>query len=105
MSEQPYFRCPVCSARSYNPNDLREGYCGRCKDWTGTRIADVPSELLVRSSRMLTGMVVLDGGTAVCLTVYGPDPTVPIGYFLLPAEAGLVIGELLMDTSRKVLED
>lgn len=20
---------------SYNPNDIREGYCGSCHDWTG----------------------------------------------------------------------
>jgi hypothetical protein len=24
------FRCPRCGAVSYNPNDLRERYCGRC---------------------------------------------------------------------------
>ena len=29
--------CPVCSATSYNPNDVREGYCGRCHDWTTPR--------------------------------------------------------------------
>jgi hypothetical protein len=24
------FRCPRCGAVSYNPNDIRERYCGRC---------------------------------------------------------------------------
>jgi len=26
--------CPVCDMTSYNPNDIREGYCGNCHDWT-----------------------------------------------------------------------
>lgn len=30
-----YFICPRCGAKSYNPNDVRFGYCGRCHDWTG----------------------------------------------------------------------
>jgi ribosomal protein S27AE len=28
--------CPRCGRTSYNPNDVREGYCGACHDWTGT---------------------------------------------------------------------
>lgn len=28
--------CPVCGRTSYNPNDVREGYCGHCHAWTGT---------------------------------------------------------------------
>ena len=26
--------CPRCGMTSYNPNDVREGYCGNCHDWT-----------------------------------------------------------------------
>jgi len=33
VTETP-FRCPRCGAVSHNPNDKREGYCGRCHDWT-----------------------------------------------------------------------
>jgi len=29
------FTCPVCGMTSHNPNDVREGYCGNCHDWTG----------------------------------------------------------------------
>lgn len=29
MKEQP-FVCPRCGAESFNPNDIRERYCGRC---------------------------------------------------------------------------
>jgi hypothetical protein len=27
--------CPRCGMTSYNANDIREGYCGNCHDWTG----------------------------------------------------------------------
>jgi hypothetical protein len=30
----PSFTCPRCTMTSYNPNDIREGYCGNCHDWT-----------------------------------------------------------------------
>jgi hypothetical protein len=30
----PHFTCPVCGCTSYNPHDIREGYCGNCHDWT-----------------------------------------------------------------------
>ncbi len=26
--------CPRCGRTSYNLNDIREGYCGACHDWT-----------------------------------------------------------------------
>ena len=26
--------CPPCERTSWNPNDVREGYCGHCHDWT-----------------------------------------------------------------------
>lgn len=26
--------CPRCWATSHNPNDVREGYCGACHEWT-----------------------------------------------------------------------
>jgi hypothetical protein len=29
------FTCPKCGRTSHNPNDLVEGYCGACHDWTG----------------------------------------------------------------------
>ena len=34
MSDQPSITCPDCGMRSYNPNDIAEGYCGHCHDWT-----------------------------------------------------------------------
>lgn len=36
-TDAPSITCPVCGATSHNPNDVREGYCGRCHDWTGPR--------------------------------------------------------------------
>ena len=31
------FTCPECGATSHHPMDVRDGYCGRCHDWTGAR--------------------------------------------------------------------
>jgi ribosomal protein L37E len=31
---QPSVTCPRCFKTSYNPDDIREGYCGNCHDWT-----------------------------------------------------------------------
>lgn len=33
----PTFICPVCHMVTWNRNDVREGYCGRCHDWTGPK--------------------------------------------------------------------
>lgn len=35
MTDQPSITCPKCQRTSCNPNDIREGYCGNCHDWTG----------------------------------------------------------------------
>jgi ribosomal protein S27AE len=32
---EPSITCPRCGMTSYNENDIREGYCGNCHDWTG----------------------------------------------------------------------
>lgn len=34
VAPEPSFTCPRCGMTSYNPNDIREGYCGNCHDWT-----------------------------------------------------------------------
>jgi hypothetical protein len=34
---QPHFACPRCGAKSWNPNDIRERYCGRCHVFDETR--------------------------------------------------------------------
>jgi hypothetical protein len=31
----PSITCPRCGMTSYSENDIREGYCGNCHDWTG----------------------------------------------------------------------
>ena len=33
MSEEPSIVCPQCQRRSFNPNDIRERYCGFCHKW------------------------------------------------------------------------
>jgi len=33
-SQAQAITCLRCMMTSYNPNDIREGYCGNCHDWT-----------------------------------------------------------------------
>jgi hypothetical protein len=40
----PFYKCPVCQAISYHPQDIENGYCGRCHDFTRT----MPMQLLPR---------------------------------------------------------
>lgn len=34
-ADRPSFTCPDCGARSWHPEDIRHGYCGRCHAYTG----------------------------------------------------------------------
>jgi predicted RNA-binding Zn-ribbon protein involved in translation (DUF1610 family) len=64
VEEAVAFTCPRCGSRSYNPNDIREGYCGACHDWTG--------------------------GTQVCRAESGPYACVEDAGHLPPHRAGAV---------------
>lgn len=35
QNSEEVFVCPKCGMVSTQPNDVREGYCGYCHDWTG----------------------------------------------------------------------
>jgi hypothetical protein len=35
LYNSPSITCPKCYRTSYNPNDIREGYCGNCNEYTG----------------------------------------------------------------------
>lgn len=47
MIAEPSITCPRCGMTSYNANDIREGYCGNCHDWTTV----VPTVALHHCSR------------------------------------------------------
>ena len=32
--DSPSVTCPRCGMTSYNENDIKQGYCGNCHDWT-----------------------------------------------------------------------
>lgn len=34
MTKWPSITCPECRRTSYNPNDIKNGYCGFCHAWT-----------------------------------------------------------------------
>jgi ribosomal protein L37E len=36
-NEHPRYMCPRCGMTSYNANDIEQGYCGACHDWTRIR--------------------------------------------------------------------
>lgn len=38
----PSITCPRCSMTSYNFHDIRWGYCGNCKEFTGKNVAGTP---------------------------------------------------------------
>lgn len=74
--------CPRCGRTSYNPNDVREGYCGACHDWTGRvdaqavqmftiydRPSDHPRHVVLRVWRVLPGGRTVSVGEALCDTV------------------------------------
>lgn len=35
--------CPKCGMTTYDPDDIEEGYCGKCHDWTGVPRDPIPS--------------------------------------------------------------
>ena len=35
--DPPSITCPKCGMKSYNPNDVREGYCGNCHEYTSPK--------------------------------------------------------------------
>jgi hypothetical protein len=59
MSDEPTITCPVCGWTSYNPNDIREGYCGHCHDWTTPKMTETKmAKLLVEVQwGIIPGMV------------------------------------------------
>jgi hypothetical protein len=61
------FVCPRCSAVSYNPNDIKQGYCGRCHVFVNDPVC--PRCL---GSRQVCNECGLDGSRCVC-----PDATLP----------------------------
>jgi ribosomal protein S27AE len=44
--------CPKCGAESFNPNDIREGYCGKCHDWTSDIDCPCPAVHFTSRSRV-----------------------------------------------------
>jgi hypothetical protein len=50
--DPPEFVCPTCGAKSWNPNDKREGWCGRCNAQT------VPSAVPVTSRKLVFSVTV-----------------------------------------------
>ena len=37
VTDAPSITCPRCGMTSFNENDVEQGYCGNCHDWTTPR--------------------------------------------------------------------
>jgi len=40
---EPTITCPRCGMTSANPDDVRQGYCGNCHDWTSAETVQRPA--------------------------------------------------------------
>lgn len=61
---QPSIDCPKCGSRSYNHNDIREGYCGNCHDYTTLR---TPPPMYYRPPTPQAGCTTCGGtGSVTC---------------------------------------
>jgi len=38
---QPSITCPICGRTSYNPTDIKEGFCGYCCEWTNGTVKNL----------------------------------------------------------------
>ncbi len=43
--DTPFFECPKCGAKSYNANDIANGYCGRCHEFTREQVNQVAERI------------------------------------------------------------
>jgi hypothetical protein len=74
---QPSFTCPRCGATSYNPNDIREKYCGSCHAWTGKTGGSNVCTLLPDGTYVLkdwSGKVIGGGDSTACQTRFNHWP-------------------------------
>lgn len=53
-------RCPECQMVSWNPNDVREGYCGNCHQWTSADWFLEAKELADQQRPALLPIVIVD---------------------------------------------
>ena len=42
MSAPTSITCPRCGMTSYHPEDIAEGYCAVCMDWTAANATELP---------------------------------------------------------------
>jgi hypothetical protein len=86
----PSVTCSQCPFTSYNPHNIRDGYCGNCHDWTGVpagaitpgmqAVIDIEERLLYPAwyDRLRftpvrypgVGFVVIGSESGVCIRIY-----------------------------------
>lgn len=70
---QPSITCPVCHMTSYNPNDIREGYCGNCHNWTSPPAGASATAGQRRCEMILTATNATCGGALLPCGIEGFD--------------------------------
>lgn len=46
------FSCPRCGAESHHPDDVENGYCGSCRDYTGGKDSRIAFQEFLRTGRI-----------------------------------------------------
>lgn len=59
------FTCPRCGMTSHHPEDVRQGYCGNCHDWTGEPV-DGQQGVRCPGCGQPAELVLVGGGQAFC---------------------------------------
>lgn len=54
--------CPQCGRTSYNPNDVRERYCGNCHQYHDTMLRNATRWTAARGVGIILGMTLLAVG-------------------------------------------
>jgi len=78
----PSITCPRCGMTSYNPNDIREGYCGSCHDFTGEPTERIEGPVTVKAGDLywacrIAGRCLrwtINGREHPCICSYIPEP-------------------------------
>jgi hypothetical protein len=95
MADVESFTCPRCGITSWNPNDVREGYCGACHAWTGVLAGALTPDcpLCGHPPVMVFGTQAFCGNDACTLLLWSPALTLDenlmdAGFVRLPGEEG-----------------
>lgn len=98
--------CPQCGAQSFNGNDILEGYCGKCHDWTRDSVHVTSRPGARRLGRVtmvkaVTASFIVPGAVSFYLgTVFSPGLWV---YAVIGVVSGVLVGDYYWPYARFTL--